>query len=244
MTENEVKELLKQYSMYKKFIDAQASVNKYFNLDCTQKIDEKELYEARIQSIESLMELLKPSNEYTLLYLHYVKGIAVEICAEYMYMSRSSVFRLLKKAHRQLCETINKREQKNKRTITEAEELFGILYNTINGADFDDLHEAVYKIFDVAGYRKQSELTVKLPCKVGETIYLPWEFGGVKSIACLTVTHIIFDREHNYVKTDFHTDDEAYYDKYKCGRYEFDDFGKIVFLTKEEAEAKMKGGTE
>lgn len=39
----------------------------------------------------------------------------------------------------------------------EKEELFGILYNTINGADFDDLNEAVYKIADVAGYRKQSE---------------------------------------------------------------------------------------
>ena len=111
MSENEVKELLKQYSMCKKFIDAQASVNKYFNLDCTQKIDEKELYEARIQSIESLMELLKPSDEYTLLYLHYVKGIAVEKCAEYMYVSRSTVFRILKKAHRRLCKIINKKEQ-------------------------------------------------------------------------------------------------------------------------------------
>lgn len=94
------------------------------------------------------------------------------------------------------------------------------------------------------GYRKQSENTVELPCKVGETIYLPWEFDGIKSIAYLTVTHIIFDRRHNYVKTDFSTDDEAYYDKYKCGRYEFEDFGKIVFLTREEAEAKMKGGAE
>lgn len=94
------------------------------------------------------------------------------------------------------------------------------------------------------GYRKQSENTIELPCKVGETIYLPWEFDGVRSIACLTVTHIIFDREHNYVKTDFNTDDEAYYDKYQCGEYEFEDFGKIVFLTIEEAEAKMKGGAE
>ena len=39
----------------------------------------------------------------------------------------------------------------------EAEELFSILFNTINGADFDDLYEAVYKILDVAKYRKQSE---------------------------------------------------------------------------------------
>ena len=78
------------------------------------------------------------------------------------------------------------------------------------------------------------------PCKVGEMIYLPWKFDGVKSIACLTVTHIIFDREHNFVKTDFHTDDEAYYDKYKCGSYEFEDFGKTLFLTKDQAEQKLK----
>lgn len=79
-----------------------------------------------------------------------------------------------------------------------------------------------------------------LPCKVGDMVYLPWDFNGVKSIAYLTVTHIIFDTEHNYVKTDFYTDDEAYYDKYKCGRYEFEDFGKIVFLTYEEAERALK----
>ena len=93
------------------------------------------------------------------------------------------------------------------------------------------------------GFKNKANF-VELPCKVGDMIYLPWEFDGVKSIACLTATHIIFDREHNYVKTDFHTDDEAYYDKYKCGRYEFDDFGKTVFLTKEEAEQKLKGGAD
>lgn len=88
---------------------------------------------------------------------------------------------------------------------------------------------------------------IVLPCKVGDTIYLPWEFDGIKSIAFLTVTHIIFDSEHNYVKTNFDTDDEAYYDKYKCGRYDFEDFGEIVFLTIEGAKnalAKMKGGAK
>ena len=39
----------------------------------------------------------------------------------------------------------------------EKDELFSILSNTINGANFDDLSEAVYKISDVAGFRKQSE---------------------------------------------------------------------------------------
>lgn len=121
------------------------------------------------------------------------------------------------------------------------------IYSTDFKGDYNsglrDIAERLYN----AGYRKQSENTVELPCKVGEMIYLPWEFDGVKSIAFLTVTHIIFDREHNYVKTDFDTDDEAYYDKYQCGRYEFEDFGKIVFLTMDEAKKalmKMKGGAE
>jgi hypothetical protein len=111
----------------------------------------------------------------------------------------------------------------------------------------DEFSIMLAKAIYAAGYRKQSKNVIELPCKVGDMIYLPWEFDGIKSIAYLTVTHIIFGREHNYVKTDFDTDDEAYYDKYQCGRYEFEDFGEIVFLTSEEAQkalAKMKGGEQ
>lgn len=120
-----------------------------------------------------------------------------------------------------------------------------VIENQCGSCHWETCNECFAEFLYEKGYRKQSENAVELPCKVGDTIYLPWKFDGVKSIACLTVTHIIFDREHNYVKTDFNTDDEAYYDKYKCGSYEFEDFGEIVFLTHEEAEkalAKMKGG--
>lgn len=65
----------------------------------------------------------------------------------------------------------------NKEKQIEKDELFGILYNTINGANFDDLSEAVYKVSDVAGYRKQSEgewyvnyMMSKKPSKRGRTI--------------------------------------------------------------------------
>lgn len=55
---------------------------------------------------------------------------------------------------------------KEKQMRIETGELFSILYNTINGADFDDLYEAVYKIYDVAGYRKHSDdLAEVVRCK-------------------------------------------------------------------------------
>lgn len=46
---------------------------------------------------------------------------------------------------------------KEKQMQIEKDELFSILHNTINGGNFDDLNDAVYRIYDVAGYRKQSE---------------------------------------------------------------------------------------
>lgn len=111
MKETEVIELLKQYSVFKKFLDAQAFAKEYFNLDDTQDIDKKEIYEAKIHAIESLLQLLEPSDEYTLLYLHYINGIPVEKCAECMYMSRRTAFRMLKKAHERICDFINKKER-------------------------------------------------------------------------------------------------------------------------------------
>ena len=97
-----------------------------------------------------------------------------------------------------------------------------------------------------AGYRKQSENVIELPCKIGDTIYLPWEWNGQKGIACLTVTVLrcIVGLGWSF-GTDFDTDDEDYYEAYNCGSFKLKDFGKIVFLSREEAEqalAKMKGG--
>ena len=95
---------------------------------------------------------------------------------------------------------------------------------------------------ELAQYREKIEnkTLIELPCKVGDTVYMPWVFNGVNSIAYLTVTHIIFDTKKAYIKTDFSTDDGEYWEKYKGGKYNFEDFGKMVFLTKTEAEAKLK----
>ena len=113
MKETEVIELLKQYPMCKKFLDSQAYAKEYFNPCGTQKIEEKEIYEARMHVIESLIQLLAPSDEYTLLYLHYIKGIGVEKCAECMYVSRRTAFRILKRAYGHICDFISKKGADN-----------------------------------------------------------------------------------------------------------------------------------
>jgi hypothetical protein len=102
------------------------------------------------------------------------------------------------------------------------------------------LAEALYN----AGYRKQSENIIVLPCKVGDMVYLPWEWKDTSGIAILTVERISITEAGQSIRTDFWSDDENYWLAYNCGVFRFDDIGKTVFLTKEEAEAKMKGGAE
>ena len=87
---------------------------------------------------------------------------------------------------------------------------------------------------------KAKSLFVELPVKVGQTVYLPWSFDGAKSIAYLTVTHIVFDMKKSYVITDFSTDDVEYYEKYKGGKFELKDFDEIIFTNKAKAEEKLK----
>ena len=79
------------------------------------------------------------------------------------------------------------------------------------------------------------------PCKVGDTVYMPWEWNGAKGIACLKVTNLSNILGFGWsIGTDFNTDDEEYAEKYKYGRFEFEDIGKTVFLTREEPEKALE----
>ena len=80
---------------------------------------------------------------------------------------------------------------------------------------------------------------IELPCKVGDTVYMPWQWGGTEGIAILTIERISIAEARPTVRTDFYSDDYAYFDKYNCGVFSFDDFGKTVFLTREEAEKAL-----
>ncbi len=102
MRENEVIELLDEYSRAKKALDGQACAIVRFKYH--QEVEK--IYRERVEEVESLLELLRPSKEFTLLYLHYAEGIPVEKCAEYMYVSRSTAYRIMKTAHKILREVM------------------------------------------------------------------------------------------------------------------------------------------
>ena len=91
-----------------------------------------------------------------------------------------------------------------------------------------------------AGYRKQSENTIELPCKVGDAMYVTY-----KGIAYpVRVNAIRIDTKKNNhricVSGTFHLYED--YDHNYKATFSFDSIGKSLFYT--EAEAKMKGGAE
>lgn len=86
---------------------------------------------------------------------------------------------------------------------------------------------------------------IALPVKMGDLLYMPWEWNGQKGIAYLTVTVLRCISGFGWsFGTDFDTDDEDYYEAYNCGSFKPKDVGKIVFLTQEEAERALKEGAE
>ena len=102
--------------------------------------------------------------------------------------------------------------------------------------------DAVYrKLKDYEDLEEQGRL-IKLPCKVGDTIY------AVGVLGCETV------EQYKVIKVDYHsnlaTDRSEFYivafstsnPKADIGFYD-KEFGKNVFLTKSEAEAKSKSVT-
>ena len=115
MKKSDLVTLLLSYSVCEKFLQSQEYAKDFFNPYDTQKVSKKEQYEARMNVVESLIQLLEPSDEYTLLHLHYIKGIPVEKCAECMFVSRSTAFRMLKRAHESILNLVNRRTDDERR---------------------------------------------------------------------------------------------------------------------------------
>lgn len=86
---------------------------------------------------------------------------------------------------------------------------------------------------------KDKSRYIELPCKVGDTVYLPWKWKDTSGIAILTVERISITEAGQSIRTDFWSDDEDYWLAYNCGVFKFDHIGKTVFLTKEEAEKAL-----
>ncbi len=85
-------------------------------------------------------------------------------------------------------------------------------------------------------------MLVELPCKVGDTVYMPWEYDGVSGVAELTVNDIFLDMNigSSSIKTNLESDRAEYMRRYSFGLFKFEDIGQKIFLTKAKAEAKLK----
>ena len=91
--------LLKKLAAYKRQKAAEEYAKKYFDQyekyieHCDEKMDKE------MDIINCAVDSLFPSDFATLIHLHYVNNIPLEKCAECMYISRATAYRLLKRAH-------------------------------------------------------------------------------------------------------------------------------------------------
>ena len=90
---------------------------------------------------------------------------------------------------------------------------------------------SVYDFETVADYMLENGVIVP-PCKVGDKIYRVVYWKGCKTVS-----------EWELVKLEVYVDEVGFVDD-SDNWIAFDEIGKTVFLTKEEAEQALKGGAE
>lgn len=109
------------------------------------------------------------------------------------------------------------------------------LDNQCGSCHWSTCNECLSEVLYNAGYRKQSENTVELPCRIGDTVYRLKKRRGVWCILPREVVSITYRLDHLYRVV------------WEIFSTETDTLGISVFLTEAEAEealAKMKGGAE
>ena len=88
-------------------------------------------------------------------------------------------------------------------------------------------HNVLQKLADYEDLEEQGRL-VKLPCKIGTKVYnITWWDDVQEKVVVKGKTYYRTIHKHKVSKSTF-------------GYTDIDDFGKTVFLTKSEAEAKLK----
>lgn len=85
------------------------------------------------------------------------------------------------------------------------------------------------------GFKDKSRI-VELPCKVGDTLYYPWVYDGTSGIAMLEVFSFGMYVQGRVLT--FIEDPES--DMPIPNYFREEDFGKTVFLTREEAEEALR----
>ena len=92
----------------------------------------------------------------------------------------------------------------------------------------------------LADYLLEHGVTVT-PCKVGDTVYIPWHWNNKNGIAFAEVEEIkIYDINNHYMfLIDLQSDDEEFNQLFGGWKIE-KSIGETVFLTREEAERALK----
>lgn len=101
-------------------------------------------------------------------------------------------------------------------------------------------------VLELEEYRTKIEnrTLIELPCKVGDTVYAPhWHFGEWDKIVPYQITNITVTQNKKLEWTKKYRAMEVMNGKTIDWQlnFAFDEIGKKVFLTKAEAESKMKG---
>ena len=87
-----------------------------------------------------------------------------------------------------------------------------------------------------------SEGIIVPPCKVGQTVYVPWRYAFQRGVAIVTVQEIkLYDTNtsHFMFFIDMESDNECFNQSFGGWKTE-KSIGKTVFLTREEAERALE----
>ncbi len=95
-----VEDYLKSYRLNRKLLRLDRYEREYFGADALdyESLGEAPLARARMFEVRHFIMEMKNCDEKLLLYYHYVKGEKVERCAELLGVSRSSAFRMKRRA--------------------------------------------------------------------------------------------------------------------------------------------------
>lgn len=99
-------------------------------------------------------------------------------------------------------------------------------------------------IGDISELKARLEKAVELKAKVGDVIYMPWEYDGSDGVATLSIIGSDFHNDEFIYITDLESDSAYYLEKYKNGIFCDKDFDNIVFTDRSKAEAclaELKG---
>lgn len=97
-------------------------------------------------------------------------------------------------------------------------------------------YEATQKLAHYEDLEEQGRL-IELPCKIGDTVYVVEDWGYRKELKEREVGVVALKGINDFSK-------EFWEDVYGGIFGNFSDIGKTVFITKAEAEAALKGGTQ